>query len=475
MGEGSLQKALRLVRSGRAQEAIPMLLDAVQHLSGASMAHALLIEAWTASGDRQQALLSLKSSIELPITGADVADALGFYARQLDQHEASNQCYRKAVALAPNEAELWYNFATSERALGRLAEAAEACRRALHLAPDYRPAILLRSEVTKASDTHNHVDDLKQRIAKSGHAADAMFFQYALGKELHDLGSYDEAFAAFAAGARLRRANLNYDVAVDERKLARIAEVFDQPAVAPAGQGRHLFIVGLPRSGTTLTERILGALENVRSNNETDNFSNALLRSAPPGGDVFARCAAADPQRVADAYERLAVIDGFEGAVIEKLPFNYLYIGAIWRAFPGTPVIWVRRNPIDNCFAMFRTLFGAAYPFSYDFSDLARYFAAYLNLMNHWTQLSPEGMVQVDYESLVDNPELIGEQLARNCGLTWDRGALQLDRNSSASLTASAAQVRGSIYKSSNGIWKSYERHLAPLIDNLAALGVELA
>jgi hypothetical protein len=139
------------------------------------------------------------------------------------------------------------------------------------------------------------------------------------------------------------------------------------------GRGQ-IFIVGLPRSGTTLTERILAGLDGVRSNGETDNFANALLRhaAARPGADIFAQCAAADHHLVGSAYIEAANAGTPLAAVIEKLPMNYLYLGAMARSLPKASVIWLRRHPLDACFAMYRVLFGAAYPFTYDFEDLAR-------------------------------------------------------------------------------------------------------
>lgn len=474
MSQALIGEALRLVRSGGASEAVVLLAGATENAAKASMLHAVLVEARLAAGDRKGALADLLAVIDLAIDQAEIADALGFYARQLDQHEVSNVLYRKAVAMAQGTADFWYNLATSERTLGRLHEAGEAIDRAMAIQPNHRPAILMRSEVRKAVAGANHVDDLRRRVAADAGGADAMFYYYALGKELHDLGDYDDAFAAFEQGAKIRRANLDYDVAMDELKLARIGQAFgSEPTDIPENPGRHLFIVGLPRSGTTLTERILGGLENVRSNNETNNFSSALLNVAGRDGDVFENCAAADPRRVADEYEKLAVLDDFTGTVIEKLPFNYLYVGAIWRAFRGAPIVWVRRNPVDNCFAMYRTLFGAAYPFSYDFRDLARYYAAYSRLMAHWEALRPNVLIEVDYEALVTTPGATGADLAARCGMAWQREALDLDRNRSASLTASAAQVRGEIYSSSKGLWRNYERHLGPLVDELARCGIE--
>lgn len=469
--------ASRLLRAGKPADALALVRSQPPPGQTFGASNALELEALIALGRRHEARAILDAALTLTALTPDALDALAFFARQLEQHDVSNQLYRRTAELAPRDPRYWFNLATSERSLGRLEAAADACGRALALDPDHRAALLLRSEVTRATADANHVEDLRARLERQSHAGDEIVFAYALGKELHELGRHDEAFEAFARGAAARRRALQYDVRQDELKLQRIAAAFSQPPPqAPAlPPGRHIFIIGLPRSGTTLTERILGGLPGVRSNNETDNVSTALMRWTPQGpGDVFERAARADSVRVGQDYEALAEIDGFSGKIIEKLPFNFLYVGAILRALPDASVVWLRRHPIDSCFAMFRTLFGAAYPFSYDFEELARYFAAYERLMAHWVSLHPQRILPVEYEKLVATPEAVAPQLAQHCGLAWDASALEISRNRSASLTASAAQVRGGIYQSSSGVWRKYGAHLQPLADLLARQGVTL-
>jgi tetratricopeptide (TPR) repeat protein len=403
---------------------------------------------------------------------------MAFYARLLDRHELSADLYRRAAETAGCDGQLWYNLAASERSLGRLDDAAAACDLALRHEPDRFAALLLRSELRRATAGQNHVEDLKRRLQREDSDAGRMFMAYALGKELHDLGRYEEAFEGFALGAALRRRNLRYDVGDDERKLGRIAETFTRrapPAEPTDAPARDVFIVGLPRSGTTLTERILTALPGVRSNGETNNLSTAIHQVAPSeGGDVFDRYSRADGRAVAQAYARLADHGGQGGTIVEKLPMNYLYVGAIATALPSARIIWVRRHALDSCFAMFRTLFGEAYPFSYDFGDLARYYAAYARLMEHWRRLLGERLFVVDYEDLVAHPATAGAALARRCGLEWSDEATDITRNRTASLTASAAQVREPIYQRSAGLWRNYARQLAPLRRELQQLGVDV-
>jgi hypothetical protein len=185
---------------------------------------------------------------------------------------------------------------------------------------------------------------------------------------------------------------------------------------------------------------------------------------------VFARAAAADPAAVARNYAQLAQAGSagdntHSGSnIVEKLPMNYLYLGAIQRALPHATLLILKRSPLDTCFAMYRTLFGGAYPFSYDFEELARYYAAYEKLMGHWRATLGPRLHEVAYEELVNEPLRIGAAVAKACGLPWSDTAIDVHKNASVSLTASAAQVRLPIYGTSSGRWRHYRTQLEPLI-----------
>jgi tetratricopeptide (TPR) repeat protein len=470
-------EAFRLMQAGRFAEALEFAERAVAGQRACVPAHGMLATILLNLGRAGEADEVVLRAMQCQPGIPDAYDGLAHVSLLLRQHERSNALYRRVVELAPDVPRFWYNLATSERSFGRLTEAEAACDRAIALDATQYPSYLLRSELRVQNGEANHIEELRRELARPGIDDRArMFLGYALGKELDDLQRFDEAFRWFSEAASTRRRHLAYDVAVDEGKLRRISEVFTAQAAGHASRGdRYIFIVGLPRSGTTLLERILTGLPQVRSNGETDNFVRALLSAAPQDGrDVFLRAAAADPAAVAANYARLADGAGTHEKIVEKLPMNYLYLGAIHRALPGAKIVSVRRSPLDSCFAMYRTLFGEAYPFSYDFEDLARYYAAFEGLMGHWRRAFGNDVYEVAYEELVRDPTAVGAALARHCGVTWTAQAIDVQKNAAVSLTASAAQIRRPIYGTSSGRWRSYRRHLDPLVRALRRGGVAL-
>jgi hypothetical protein len=236
--------------------------------------------------------------------------------------------------------------------------------------------------------------------------------------------------------------------------------------------------MGLPRSGTTLIDRILSSHSQVASLGEVNDFAFSLMHCVGEVAnklELIERSASADFESLGRRY-----VDGIrnypasEICLIDKTPLNYLYLGLIHQALPCAKVIHVRRNPMDSCFGMYRTLFRAGYPFSYDFSDLAKYYIAYSRMMRHWRDVLGDWFMDVSYDSLVDAQEQVSREMIEFCGLEWQEACLEFHRNDAPVATASSAQVRQPVYREALQRWRKYEAQLQPLAGLLRQGGIDI-
>lgn len=395
-------------------------------------------------------------------------------------HDEAVRCLAACVRDAPDDPRIIYNWASALTAVGRLEDAEAAYDRVIALAPGDADAYYNRATLRRQTRIRNHVPEIETRLrATAGGDPATIALNYTLAKELEDVEEYPRSFAALKRGADARRARLSYRVADDIETMAQIAHHVGQTDVERGCRGhpdrRMVFVFGLPRSGTTLVDRILSSHSGVRSRGESSDLALAVTRCA--GGargrpELIRLAALIEPQRLGAEYCSRVGADAAV-RIIDKTPSNFLYLGLIAAALPDAVLIHVRRNCRDVCYAMYKTLFRMAYPFSYDLTDLARYYAAYARLMAHWRSVLGDRIIEIDYETLVGDPETESRRLIRACGLDWESGCTDFHRNPTPSLTASAAQVRLPIYTSSVGLWRRYARELEPLIATLRAAGVE--
>jgi hypothetical protein len=399
-------------------------------------------------------------------------------------HVAANRCYRSAVELRPDDARYVYNLASSCVAMGAIDEAETHFDRVITLDPTDVGAYHSRSTLRTWSTDNNHIGELtelQQRLPES-HPGQVPLC-YAIAKEYEDLGEFERSFDYVRRGAQRRRAMLGYQVGGDVDAMRRIEQVFDarllRPERGPVTDQRSIFVLGLPRSGTTLVERILASHPQVDSLGEIDDLAFALIRlAAGPGGklEMVDRSAGIDFRRLGSLYRGSTAGYGLPGPwLIDKTPLNFLYLGLIHLALPGARVVHVRRHPLASCHAMYKSLFRMGYPFSYSLEDIGHYYVAYHRLMAHWRAVIPQSFVDLDYETLVDQQEAASRGLVQHCGLEWDDACLTFHRNASPSATASAVQVRRPLYRTSVDRWRSYERQLEPLARMLESNGIDCA
>ena len=415
-------------------------------------------------------------------------DALGsLFSRANDQQRALS-AYDRAVTLAPNNPHFIFNRATVYRFLGLLAEAEADYDRVIALKPADYEAYANRSELRTQSVDANHIGELEALVAQgiSDWRGDVQV-RYALAKEYEDIGDHARSFQHLRQGAGKRREHMRYDVTVDVATVDWIIEAFpaapneSAPHLGPAPSDDPIFIVGLPRSGTTLVDRILGSHSKVYSAGELDHFALCIVDAARrrsggaqlPRRELIARSADLDFPALGREYlDRVRHVAAGAVRFTDKMPLNYLYCGLIRRALPNAKIVHVARRPMAACYAMYKTLFKDGYPFSYDLGEIGRYYVGYRRLMDHWQATMPAVIYPLSYEALV--ADQVGEtrRLLDFCGLEWEDSCVEFHRNPQPTTTASAAQVRRPLYDSSVSQWRHYAAELAELSGLLSAAGI---
>ena len=466
---------------GPALEAVQRALDLDPARPGVRLLYAELL----AQVGRTQEALAVLGGLAADTTrdGRLLQHVAQLYTH-LGRHTEAAQVYAQAVDLTPYNPEYLYNLAAARLALGKVEEAERLFDRVIELAPQDYDAWYNRATLRRQTLERNHLKELERILADPvlRHKESEVPLRFALAKEYEDLGEHEKSFAALERGAAVRRRSLSYRVEDDVTAMTALKETFDAAAFAAAQSGyddeRPIFILGLPRSGTTLVDRILSSHSHVISLGERNDFAFALMRLVGRGGgkmELIRRSRQLDFATLGEAY-CAAVAPGQDQSTsfVDKTPVNFLYLGLIALALPKARIIHVRRNAMDVCYAMFKTLFRMTYPFSYALDDLGRYYLAYHGLMEHWRRVLPGRFLEIDYEALVSDQNGVSRRLVAHCGLGWEDACLTFERNPSPSLTASAAQARQPIYSTSVGLWKRYANQLAPLEKILRAGGIDV-
>ncbi len=404
----------------------------------------------------------------------------------LGEYAAAHTCYTRALALDARAARVRFNRATVARFLGRIEEAEADYDEVLASDPTDAQAHLNRSELRPQSPQHNHIEALERALTRAGGLWQREVpLRYALAKEYEDLGEYARAWQHLSHGARLRRRHLEYDLARDLETVEWIRAAFPAGWVSAGGgfgTQEPIFIIGMPRTGSTLVDRMLGTHREVFCAGELPDFGAAVVAAVRRrGGTDLSRqrliAASAEIDVAAlgrDYLERTRPRTGHTRHFSDKLPLNYLYAGLIARALPDARIVHVTRGPMAACFGMYKVLFDRGYPFSYDLEELADYYLGYRRLMAHWHEVMPGRIVEIGYEALVRDPAREARRLLDALGLAWEPEVLAFHQNPQPVATASAAQVRRPLYASSVSIWRHYERELAPLAARLTAAGLAL-
>lgn len=479
--ESNLGEVLRA--QGRVDEAIAAFGRALKRRPGYAEAHSNLGLALADAGRPRDAAAAYRRALEFAPQRVEIGVNLGRALRDQGRLDEAERAYRDVLDARPESADAWTGLGNLLADRGRLDEAIRAYRRALELEPDNARLHYHLAAVKRFTPGDPDLETLERHLGAASErpAADGAYLHYAAAKAHADAGADpDRVFGHYAAGARLWRSTLDYDVAADEALFAAIAATFDGTgAASPAGPGEAaapIFIVGMPRSGTTLVEQMLASHPRVHGAGERPDLDRIVAAESRARGRSFPGWVAGlAPDEVAALRRRYgeAVIDPVTGAdrITDKMPANFRYLGLVATMLPEARVVHVRRSPADTCVSCFTYLFAGRQAFSYDLAELGRYYRAYDALMAHWRAVLPDGfMLEVHYEDLVGEPERELRRLLAHCGLDWDAGCLDFHRSERAVETASAAQVRQPLYRDAIGRWRAYRAHLGPLLEALGPL-----
>lgn len=410
--------------------------------------------------------------------------------------EEAVAAFQEALSLRPRDLGYLNNLAVANKHLGRRDEAAQVLHRIIAVAPRTTAAYRALSDFTRYTPDHPDIPRMKALLDEPGLTdSERADLEFALGKAFDDLGNHETSFAHYRRGNALHRRAVRFSVADHAALIDDIRRVFDADALVrmrAAGLGdptaRPVFIVGMPRSGTTLTEQIISSHPDAFGAGELEFIHRAAIRlterrsGQPPAHPPFpAWVPQAERQephifaRLAGEYQsevnRLLDLGGASAAVrvTDKMPVNFRYIGLIHVLFPNARIIHCRRDPLDTCVSCFTKRFTTGNGFAFDLRELGAYYRLYETMMAHWQAVLPPGvMIDSVYEDTVADLEPQVRRLLDHVGLAFDPACLEFHKTRRSVATASASQVRKPIYTSSIGAWRRYEPWLGPLQEALA-------
>jgi tetratricopeptide (TPR) repeat protein len=401
-------------------------------------------------------------------------------ATRLMRLEDALEAYERAARLKPDAVGLRMSAGHVQKTLGRRRDSESSYKAALQMDPGFAEAYWSLADLKNYSFSDAEIAAMQRLLAsdKRQRSNEAQL-NFALGRAFEQRREYARAFAHYAQGNALRRLDAPFDIESFERRSARTRGFFDRRFFSEhSGSGdpsrAPIFIVGLPRSGSTLVEQILASHSRVEGTMELQNILNIVgqFDDMAAGRDGYpesvGRVPAAQLTALGSRYlEETAPLRSGREHFTDKLPNNFSHVGLIHAILPGATIIDARRHPLDACFSTYKQHFAEGQNFSYDLGDLGRYYRCYLSLMDHWDAVLPGKVLHVQYEDLVREPEAQMRRLLEHCGLSFEPACLSFHETQRPVRTASAEQVRQPLYTTGIGYWRHFEKELEPLRQSL--------
>jgi tetratricopeptide (TPR) repeat protein len=458
------------LQRGRPDAAIACANRAVALAPRDPIAHILRAKCLFVSGEPGMALAAAETASVIVGSAPVALDALGAIFGLLGLHHRAAELLRRAVTAQPRVPQYLFNLAATERMTGMLKAAEAHCDAAIALDPHYSLAHYLRADLRRQTVDHNHIHEMEALIREGrlGWPGEVMI-RFALGKEYEDLDQHARAFDHVEAGSNLQRRSIVYDGKAEIAEIDQIIRIQTREwlrSCRPGFSGADpIFVLGLPRTGTTLVERIIASHGAMISAGETGAFDVALRHVLKTNTQSL------NVPEVGKRY--LDSVTAFRAPpnrrFVDKTLRNYLYCGMIHAALPRAKIILIQRHPLDACWSIYKAHFQGMFSFSYQQIELAEYYLAFRRLALHWKSTLPaEVLLEVRYEDVVSSQATESRRIIAFAGLPWDDRVLRFHESPAPSATASAVQVRRPVYSSSIGKWRHHAERLEPLRTRLA-------
>jgi tetratricopeptide (TPR) repeat protein len=412
-----------------------------------------------------------------------VYDLLGSVYSMMGEHGIAQLWFLKANQVNSKHPSFMLNLANNYIYHGKTETADDLFKKIIALQPNSPQAHWSLAGATKAED-HSHIEEMTELLGQENlHPRAIPFYHYAIAKELEDLQEWDKAFAAIDKGAKARRQTVEFDEASEIAMFDFLHKHYTSEWLDGRAEGYNsdapIFVLGQPRTGTTLVERIISSHSQVHAAGELQQFGLAIRRLSNHqdpkrfSAKLFEAALELDHAQVGEMYlQTTKRMQGGKARFVDKLPQNYLHIPLILAALPKAKIVHLTRNPMDACFASFKQLFADAYLHSYDQKEMARHHVRYRLLMKTWRERFPGRFFDISYEDTARNLETNARALIEYLDLPWEDACLNFHEQDSAVSTASAVQVRQPVHTRSIDRWKEYEQHLQTMMETLRQEGV---
>ena len=430
-------------------------------------------------GQLNEAIKSYEQAIEIKSDYAEAHNNLGNTLRELSLLETAVKHYEQALAIKPDYAQAYHNLGIVFKELGQHDASLKSYEKAVAIKPDYVKAHHSISFLKKCTENDPQITQM-QSLLSAGNLSqsDRKHLYFALSKANEDLGKQDEFFEYLHEGNRLRKEELDYSLEIDQKLFSIIKKMFKTPKSLSyeASTIQPIFIVSLPRSGTTLVEQIIASHQAVYGAGELTTLGNLIAPIIEDFSTHNNSLTKKDFLSIRQQYlDALSVFNAPEDVITDKMPLNFQYIGFILSAFPEAKIVHLKRDARATCWSIYRRYFFRVgngwcnHGWAYNLDDLAGFYGLYTDLMDFWHQTFPDKIYELCYEDLTTNQEEETRKLLDYCELDWDENCLNFHTTKRAVKTASALQVRQKMYQGSSEAWKKHESYLQPLIKGLSS------